>query len=471
MKSLQRKQRALIKLIYEVQNETASSAQLKELSERLRGDVEAQKLYVFLMDMHAELILEEEFLIPEQWDLFSTQTEPEVTARKLPRARKSLSHYLLLTVCYVLPFTVLAYFTWYAVQPVPHTQVAVLGEMDHAIFTQGAEQLASETDLFTGHTYQLQQGIVRLLMNSGVEVVLESPAAFELLHQNSIRLYSGSLAAEVNTAAVGFVVETPSQRVVDLGTRFGVHVEQDGSSETHVFQGKVVCSEKQNQQTKGNTHLLTAGQAIQLKGDGSPAVSLETDESRFSRALRFQAQIETLEGAIEYRQELPVRLGAGDCCSSQHLVLFQEQKNLILQEDVTVWKIPTGDEAADSLEQRQTIPEGTKVNVFLLHLDGPHKDAAGKDHPRVAVNGTIHFRNPVLGGLKTDPDLYDTDQSLGRPDTEYDNQKFGRSGRGIDRGDTTELSSSGKQLHVAWSQRGGGGIGRDQIRILVSTEE
>lgn len=471
MKSLQRKQRALIKLIHEVQNETASSAQLKELSERLRGDVEAQKLYIYLMDMHAELILEEEFLAPEQWELFPQQTEQERTVRKLPRTRKPFSHYLLLTVCYVLPFTVLAYFTWHAIQPEPHTQVAVLGEMDHAIFTQDTEQLSPETDLFTGHTYQLQQGIVRLLMNSGVEIVLQSPAAFELLHQNSIRIYSGSLAAEVNPAAVGFVVETPSQRVVDLGTRFGVAVEQNGTSETHVFQGKVVCAEKQNQQTKGNTHFLTAGQAIQLKGDGSPAVTLETDESRFSRALRFQAQIETLEGAIEYRQEMPARLGAGDCCSSEYLALFQEQKDLVLQEDVTVWKIPTAEEAVAQLEQRQTIPKGTKVNVFLLHLDGPHKDAAGKDHPRVAVNGTIHFRNPVLGGLKIDPDLYATDQSLGRFDIEYDNQEFGRSGRGIDRGDKTELSLSGKQLHVAWSQRGGGGIGRDQIRILVAAED
>ncbi|MCA9021389.1 MAG: FecR domain-containing protein, partial [Planctomycetaceae bacterium] len=337
MRSLQRRrQRALIKLIYEVQNETASSAQLRELSERLRGDVEAQKLYVFLMDMHAELILEEEFLVPEEWDLFTQQTEPEPAARKQPRTRNSLSHYLLLTVCYVLPFTVLAYFVWYAVKPVPHTQVAVLGEMDHAIVTGNAGQLSEEAPLFTGHTYQLRQGIVRLMMNSGVEVILESPAAFELLHQNSLRLYSGSLAAEVNASAVGFVVETPSQRVVDLGTRFGVRVEQDGSSETHVFQGKVVCAEKQYQQTKGSTHFLTAGQAIQEVILESPAVSLETDENRFSRALRFQAQIDTLEGEIEYRQEMPDQLGAGDCCSSQHLFLFQEHKNLTLEEDVTI---------------------------------------------------------------------------------------------------------------------------------------
>ncbi|HBL42419.1 MAG TPA: hypothetical protein DDZ90_03385 [Planctomycetaceae bacterium] len=471
MKSLQRKQRALIKLIYEVQNETASSAQLKELSERLRGDLEAQKLYVFLMDMHAELILEEEFLVPEQWELFSQLPEQPRPVRKRPRTRKPFSHYLLLTVCYVLPFTVLACFTWYAIQPVPHTQVAILEEVDHAIVTQAAQQLSSQADLFTGRTYQLQQGIVRLLMNSGAEVVLESPAAFELLHENSIRLYSGSLAAEVQSAAVGFVVETPSQRIVDLGTRFGVRVAEDGSSETHVFQGKVVCAEKQNQQTTGDTHLLTAGQALQWKGDGSPAVTLKTDESRFSRALRFQAQIDTLAGAIEYQQEMPGQLGAGECCRCQHLYLFQEHKNLVLQEDVTLWKIPATEQAEAQPEQRRTIPKGTKVNVFLLHLDGPHKDAAGKAHPKVAVHGTIHFRHPVLGGLKTDPDLYATDQTFGRTEIAYDNQEFGRSGRGIDRGDKTELSPSGKQLYVAWSQRGGGGIGRDQIRILVAAEE
>ena len=304
MNQLSRRHKSLIKLIFEAQNETASSAQLKELADRLRHDPEAQKLYVFMMDMHAELILEEEFLIPEPIELLAPLPEREVPHRRLPKTRKPASHYLLLLVCYFLPFTVMSYFAWYALQPVPQTQVATLQEMENGVLTTEAEPVAEQSYLLTRQRYRLKEGVARLKMDSGAEVILESPASFELLHQNGIRLYEGALAAEIVADAVGFVVETPSQRVVDLGTRFGVRVGQDGSSETHVFHGKVVCAEKQPEQTDLPTHLLSAGQAIQLKGDGSPAVSLSTDESRFARALQFQARIQAVAGALEYRQEM-----------------------------------------------------------------------------------------------------------------------------------------------------------------------
>ncbi|WP_339734083.1 FecR family protein [uncultured Gimesia sp.] len=466
-----RNQKALVKLIYEVQNETASTSQLRELADLLRGDPEAQRLYVFLMDMHAELILEEEFVVPDQWDLFHDHTSHELPTKKKAATRKTLSHYLLLTLCYFIPLTVLSYFAYHATKPLPHTQVAVIQEMAEGLLTQDHRPLSENAPLLTGHTYQLQQGVAKLRMNSGAEVILESPATFELLHHNSIRLQKGSLAAEVESVAVGFVVETPSQRVVDLGTRFGVRVDADGTSETHVFQGKVVCAQRQDDRVESLTHFLTTGQAIQIKSDGSAPLPLKTNEDKFTRALKFQAQIERLAGAIEYRQEIPEQIGAGEFTSSQHIYLFQERKNLILPKDVTVWKIPHPGAPENQKEIKQVIPQGTKVNVFLLHLDGPHQDAQGQDHPTVRLSGTIHFKHAVLGGFKKDKDFYTTDQTLGAADVAYDNQKFGQSGRGIDRSDKTTLSEEGHTLDVSWSQRGSGGIGRDQIRIIVATEE
>ncbi len=471
MNDLLRNNTALVKLIYEVQNETASSSQLKTLSDLLHSDPEAQKIYVFLMDMHAELILDEEFLDPEHLNFFPDQLPDELPSKRASAPRKHLSYYLLLAVCYFIPLTVLSYFAYYAAQPFAHTRVAILDQIQAGLLTQNSQEISENDPLLTGHQYQLERGVARILMNSGVEVVLESPATFELLHHNSIRLWQGTLAAEVDSDAIGFVVETPSQRVVDLGTRFGVHVAEDGSSEAHVFHGKVVCSEVRNNQSETSTHLLEAGQAIQVKGDGSPPVTLQTNESTFTRALKFQAQIETLSGSIQYIQEMPKQIGAGDFTSSQQIFLFQEQKNLILPEDMMVWKIPSAGTTANQKELRHLIPKGTKVNVFLVHLDGPHLDPQGQQQPPVRLSAAIHFRYPVLGGFKTDSDFYATDQTLGCAGVAYDNEKFKRSGRGIDASDKTELSDEGQTLEVAWSQRGGGGIGRDQIRILVATEE
>jgi ferric-dicitrate binding protein FerR (iron transport regulator) len=471
MKRLFRRQRALVKLIYEVQNETASSAQLRELADRLRHDPEAQKLYVFLMDMHAELILDEEFPTLAEPDLLAPLPEPETPRPRPRRTLKPISHYLLLTVCYLLPFTVMAYFGYYALQPVPQTQVATLQEMEQGRLISSSEILAEKSPLLTGQRYRLQEGVARLQMNSGATVILESPADFELLHHNGIRLHRGALAAEIVASAVGFVVETSTQRVVDLGTRFGVRVEESGASETHVFHGKVVCAETQTEQSDLPPHLLSAGEGIQMPGDGSAAISLTSDENRFSRALQFQARIVSLSGSLEYRQEMPERLGAGDFTSDSNLSLFLEQKNLALPEDVTVWKIPVIGSGDNPREERTVIPRGTRVNVFLLHLDGPHQDAAGNDHPRVALSGSVRFHQSVLGAIKPEKELYATDKLLGRKDVAYDNIEFGQSGRCIDRSDKVELSPDGTELSVAWSLRGGGGIGRDQIRILVEAEE
>ncbi|MCB1090325.1 MAG: FecR domain-containing protein, partial [Verrucomicrobiae bacterium] len=52
----------------------------------------------------------------------------------------------------------------------------------------------------------------------------------------------GKLTADVPKAATGFVINTPRVNVVDIGTRFGVSVEENGDSEVHVMQGVVEVS-------------------------------------------------------------------------------------------------------------------------------------------------------------------------------------------------------------------------------------
>jgi len=471
MNHLLRKNNRIVKLVYEVQNETASTSQHQELSELLRADPEALKMYVFLMDMHAELILEEKFPGPVNPNLISNQriTEPPLNQRTA--SRRKLPRALLLTVCNIIPLMLLSYFTYSSLQSFSHVKVAVIDEIEEGLLTQNKSEIFKNSPLLTGHKYQVEQGVAKILMDSGAEVILESPATFELMHHNSIRLWEGALTAEVSLSAIGFVVETPSQRVVDLGTRFGVHVADNGVSETHVFHGKVVCAAIQKTPGENTRHLLEAGQAIQIKGDGSAPVELITNEEKFTRALKFQAQIEKLEGDLQYHQEMPSQLGAGDFTSSKVIRVFQEQKNKILPKNLKVWKIPAPGATLAQTKIYQIIPKGTKVNVFLLHLDGPHKDAQGKPHPAVRLSGKIHFKFPILGCLKKDADFYATDQILGRSEVAYDNQEFERSGRAIDRGDKSELSDNNKVLELFWSQRGSGGIGRDQIRILVAAEE
>jgi hypothetical protein len=68
----------------------------------------------------------------------------------------------------------------------------------------------------------------------------------------------------VSAGAHGFAVQTPSARVVDLGTEFGVVVDAAGASETHVLRGTVECTPTQG----GNPTRLAAGQAARVDADG-----------------------------------------------------------------------------------------------------------------------------------------------------------------------------------------------------------
>lgn len=87
--------------------------------------------------------------------------------------------------------------------------------------------------------YTLDRGWVQVRTIHGVDLVLEAPVTVEFNEANEMSLVSGQLVADVPRQAIGFTVQTPTGRVVDYGTTFGVAVEDAGETITHVFSGEV----------------------------------------------------------------------------------------------------------------------------------------------------------------------------------------------------------------------------------------
>jgi hypothetical protein len=87
--------------------------------------------------------------------------------------------------------------------------------------------------------WDLRSGLLELTYSNGVVLLLESPARFTLRDAVSIGLSEGNLSARVPVEGIGFAVETPSGRIVDLGTEFGISADAT-NSEVHVFKGEVV---------------------------------------------------------------------------------------------------------------------------------------------------------------------------------------------------------------------------------------
>jgi hypothetical protein len=63
-----------------------------------------------------------------------------------------------------------------------------------------------------------------------------------LISGNEARLLHGSLTARVPQRARGFTVYSPRGKVVDLGTEFGLSVDESGGTAVRVFEGEVVAS-------------------------------------------------------------------------------------------------------------------------------------------------------------------------------------------------------------------------------------
>lgn len=86
---------------------------------------------------------------------------------------------------------------------------------------------------------KITKGTLRLDFYSGARVILEGPAALELVSADLAHLEKGKLTAHVPPPAEGFTVTNGALRVVDRGTEFGMNVSGEKACEVHVFDGEV----------------------------------------------------------------------------------------------------------------------------------------------------------------------------------------------------------------------------------------
>ena len=133
-------------------------------------------------------------------------------------------------------------------------------------------------------SYQLDEGLVQITFESGVEVVIEAPASFEIQGPELMILNEGRLAANVTPQGIGFTVETPDAEVVDFGTEFAIEVVGQRSSEVHVFQGEVEVHLKQQDHLIDPVRLV-ANQATRIDHSTLIPLGISIDDQRFLRSL------------------------------------------------------------------------------------------------------------------------------------------------------------------------------------------
>ncbi len=144
------------------------------------------------------------------------------------------------------------------------TGIARVVQSEDAVWDSGAKNLPLGCWL-PPVRLNLNSGKICLAFDRGAELTVQGPADIELVSNSRVILHRGSAAAVVPSSATGFVVDTPTAKVKDIGTRFSVNVVENGESEVAVLEGEIEVSVPV---AKGSSKSLFKHQAVMIDGRG-----------------------------------------------------------------------------------------------------------------------------------------------------------------------------------------------------------
>ncbi len=272
-----------------------------------------------------------------------------------------------------------------AERPKPQAPFATIAQTVAAVW--GGKRGFSVGDRAATTTLDLREGFVRLELDSGVQVTLQGPALLELVTPGRAELTAGLLTATVPPGAEGFRVDTPNAAVVDLGTAFGIHLDDNGVSNVTVFDGEVEVTSRDS----STKRLLQEGEAAKV-GIGQTIETIDFDAAPFERLWPVSSGIKGSTGAFRFAPPWPRRL---------RFVQGDDEIFVVPQGYVTTLAEPLKVNIADPGEYVRAetlvsseLPAGLAVRSFVLHFDPEHD---GEHRRFERTTGSITFDRPVLG--------------------------------------------------------------------------
>lgn len=152
-------------------------------------------------------------------------------------------------------------------------------------------------ELYPG-SYTMEKGLIELAFMDGGKVVIEAPSEFVIENASKIYLLKGQLTVLVENSPKSFIVRTLNSNIVDFGTEFGVRANADGTTEAHVFQGKVRM--ESNEQPQQAALMLEGGQAAHADSAGILS-RREANPLQFVRLEEFSVKKQAAKGSAYCR--------------------------------------------------------------------------------------------------------------------------------------------------------------------------
>jgi len=146
---------------------------------------------------------------------------------------------------------------------------------------------------------RLKQGFAEIQFDSGATVILQAPVELELVSRDRARLLRGRLVGHVPTEARGFTVAAPNAAVIDLGTEFGVRVDNNGDTHVLIYEGAVALATGDGT-TPSTAQSFTAGSAVRVDPTGV-VTPVQPDPLAFVRRDELNAHVMARQGSAYHR--------------------------------------------------------------------------------------------------------------------------------------------------------------------------
>jgi len=156
-------------------------------------------------------------------------------------------------------------------------------------WAEGSSRTAYFERVAIGRQFKLNAGLLEITYDSGAKVILQGPVDYEVSGDNRGRLTAGRVTGLVTTErARGFLIDTPTAHVLDLGTEFGVEVNPQGVTTSQVYRGSVRLQAVEQERAMETACVLEENQAARVEtgSDLRPAIQpAEADPTAFVRSV------------------------------------------------------------------------------------------------------------------------------------------------------------------------------------------
>lgn len=313
---------------------------------------------------------------------------------------------------------------------------------------------------------------IGLVLERGVELLVQGPAHLLFEPGNSVRLQQGQLVGTVPPAGTGFTVNLPHGQVRDLGTIFSVSVRQSDSSVT-VLSGRVECRLSRPDQSLLEPVLIQSGESARLDPERATPLLLAEVEESLATVIGVHSGVLQFTDDVHFSPNPAPTPRERRNFESGKIIVFPEARQIALTWDSTNRSFSHADSAKFSDENvllTQSSPEHLSPLLSDLqeghesHVDSYLLSMSPTGKGTMILEGTVTFQGEILAVYTSRDGLVATDHFSLNPEFAESWKDHSPGARGSrENNDEVSIEEDRHTLKVTLQASGAG----DQLRVLV----